>query len=374
MKNVCSLKLPDLCKSAFPAIFSSKSCRAKRLTWDVSGCVNAPMRGVGRYCAFVLLAACVARADSFVVRGGHLFKQQGAKQQAVASELEVSDVRASYDAATVLISGRRASADHWQIFQLNADGSALRQVTKCAGDCRHGAYLGDGTIAFAVRENNAAYIAVVKPDGSAFGRITFGPGHFDLEGVLPDGRILVSKDQRLFCMRPDGTGLEAMYCERGCKGETGRTDWQRAELTAQPRPRILWSTLTPETGVGHLISLDSRISSADFGGTLKNAAHAVRVRTIDGNGSESVLGTAPVERDGSFFVAVPADAPVRFELLDESGKVLRAEKSWIWTRAGEERGCVGCHADRALAPQNHWPETLKRFDTPTPLMGGTHAK
>ena len=56
---------------------------------------------------------------------------------------------------------------------------------------------------------------------------------------------------------------------------------------------------------------------------------------------ESVLGEAPIEEDGSFYIAVPPDKPVRFEVLDAAGRVVRAQRSWIWARSGEEHGCVG---------------------------------
>ena len=56
---------------------------------------------------------------------------------------------------------------------------------------------------------------------------------------------------------------------------------------------------------------------------------------------ESLLGEAPMEEDGSFYIAVPPDKPVRFEVLDGAGHVVRAQRSWIWARSGEEHGCVG---------------------------------
>jgi hypothetical protein len=94
----------------------------------------------------------------------------------------------------------------------------------------------------------------------------------------------------------------------------------------------------------------------------------VRVLALDeGTQHETSLGEATVEPDGSFYIAVPPDQPVRFELLDGMGRVVRAQRSWIWSRSGEERGCVGCHEDRALAPENRWPLALRRFDTPTRL-------
>ena len=55
-----------------------------------------------------------------------------------------------------------------------------------------------------------------------------------------------------------------------------------------------------------------------------------------------------------------------------AGRVVRAQRSWIWSRSGEEHGCVGCHEDRALAPENRWPMALRRFDTPTRLDLATH--
>ena len=87
---------------------------------------------------------------------------------------------------------------------------------------------------------------------------------------------------------------------------------------------------------------------------------------------ESVLGEAPMEEDGSFYIAVPPDKPVRFEVLDAAGRVVRAQRSWIWARSGEEHGCVGCHEDRAVAPENRWPMALRRFDTPTRLDLAKH--
>jgi hypothetical protein len=74
-----------------------------------------------------------------------------------------------------------------------------------------------------------------------------------------------------------------------------------------------------------------------------------------------------VEKDGSFYVAVPANLPVRFQLLDAGGETIHEQRGWVWARPGEERGCAGCHESKALTPENRWPLALKRFDTPTPL-------
>jgi hypothetical protein len=71
------------------------------------------------------------------------------------------------------------------------------------------------------------------------------------------------------------------------------------------------------------------------------------------------LGTAPVHPDGSFFMEVPADTPIRFQLLDIDGRMLIHETEFLYVRAGETRGCVGCHENRKDATRNTHPLALK---------------
>ncbi|HOD81312.1 MAG: translocation protein TolB [Planctomycetes bacterium ADurb.Bin126] len=56
-----------------------------------------------------------------------------------------------------------------------------------------------------------------------------------------------------------------------------------------------------------------------------------------------VLGTFPVAADGSFFVEVPADRLVHFQVLDADKRVIGNQLTWIYVRPGETRSCVGCH-------------------------------
>ena len=137
-------------------------------------------------------------------------------------------------------------------------------------------------------------------------------------------------------------------------------------VAARPVPKKFWSNLIPNSPTGYFISLDAS-NSMD---KAERAAPVRRVRVIEQrNSGEAVLGEAVVEADGSFYVQVPANEAVRFVLLDEQGKVIREERSWIWTRPGEQRGCTGCHGDKALAPENRWPMVLRRQDPPTKLNG-----
>ncbi len=95
----------------------------------------------------------------------------------------------------------------------------------------------------------------------------------------------------------------------------------------------------------------------------------VRLYTTAPDGGSKVLGTAPVESDGSFFVQVPGDRPLKFELLDKQSRSLHKQRGWMWARAGEQRVCVGCHAGPEHAPENAAPAILRKSTTPTDLSG-----
>ena len=81
-----------------------------------------------------------------------------------------------------------------------------------------------------------------------------------------------------------------------------------------------------------------------------------------------LLGEAPVESDGSFYVNVAGDVPFYIESLDGDGQVVQTMRSWIWVRAGDQRGCIGCHENKELAPENRATEALLKA-RPATLAG-----
>jgi hypothetical protein len=62
--------------------------------------------------------------------------------------------------------------------------------------------------------------------------------------------------------------------------------------------------------------------------------------------NKRILGTAPVQRDGSAYFSVPADTFVYFQLLDERGMMVQSMRSGTMVRPGETVSCVGCHDNR----------------------------
>jgi len=118
----------------------------------------------------------------------------------------------------------------------------------------------------------------------------------------------------------------------------------------------------------NLLCLNAYTSKYHF---TAGSIHAVRLYTREASGKTVLLGTAPVESDGSFFAQVPTERPLQIELIDDKGKTLKRESGFFWMRHGEQRACVGCHAGPETAPENAVPMTLLRSTTPSDMTGNT---
>ena len=71
-----------------------------------------------------------------------------------------------------------------------------------------------------------------------------------------------------------------------------------------------------------------------------------------------VLGTVPVDKDGSAYFVVPANTPIAVQPLDAEGKALQLMRSWFTAMPGETVSCVGCHEQANTAPPRRLPEAL----------------
>jgi hypothetical protein len=76
--------------------------------------------------------------------------------------------------------------------------------------------------------------------------------------------------------------------------------------------------------------------------------------------NKRILGTVPVESDGSVFFSVPADTFVYFQLLDERGMMIQSMRSGTIVRPGETAGCAGCHSGSRTTIPNYAPSVALR--------------
>ena len=72
--------------------------------------------------------------------------------------------------------------------------------------------------------------------------------------------------------------------------------------------------------------------------------HAGPPLTIASNdGIKRILGTVPIESDGSIAIEVPPNIAIHFQLLDDQYRAVHIMRSFTGVMPGEKRGCVGCH-------------------------------
>jgi len=250
-----------------------------------------------------------------------------------------------------------------EMFLVYADGSGVESYRCDHGAARwgghqlasgdvvftHGASLARFTSPLAHEERVAAphaeYAgAVVETDGGAW---------------LVSARAGKTERYALKLWKPDAHALAPVLAE------SGMNLVEPLLLTPRTRPHHHPSALHP-WDYANLLALDARLSRD---GALKGVPATVRMETQDMDGRVHIAGTAPVEQDGSFFVKVPGDKPVRFAVLDAKGAVLRQERGWFWARGGEQRICVGCHTGPERTSENRVPAVLLRTTTPVDLTG-----
>jgi hypothetical protein len=76
----------------------------------------------------------------------------------------------------------------------------------------------------------------------------------------------------------------------------------------------------------------------------------------DESAARGVLGTVPVEEDGSAHFVAPAGVPFYFQALDEEGLAVQTMSSVTYLHPGEHLSCAGCHE-----PLRHSPPLPERL-------------
>ncbi|MGD0165416.1 MAG: hypothetical protein ABSB39_23455 [Candidatus Sulfotelmatobacter sp.] len=265
-----------------------------------------------------------------------------------------------------------------EIYTVYPDGSGVEAYRCDHGHARsNGIQTADGDILFTSRHGLGRFtsplaheVTVNVPEGDYDGGIAeIEPktGAFILSSRSASSRLdqaaATNKAEQPYVLKlwtPGTRTLTTVAAERG------ENLVEPVLVTPRPVANRFPTALHPWTTT-NLLALNSYISRD--GDTPSGTLEVVRVSTLDASGKVKVLGTAPVEKDGSFFVQAPGDSPLKFELLNAQGNVVRKENGWMWARSGEQRICVGCHAGPERAPDNAVPGVLLRTTTPVDLTG-----
>jgi len=84
--------------------------------------------------------------------------------------------------------------------------------------------------------------------------------------------------------------------------------------------------------------------------TTTHVANKPRLGYANAESARMMLGTVPVEADGSAYFRAPARKPLYFQAIDESDRAVQSMRSITYLQPGERRTCLGCHEPRGTAP------------------------
>ncbi len=87
-----------------------------------------------------------------------------------------------------------------------------------------------------------------------------------------------------------------------------------------------------------------------------------------GPNARMLLGTVPVESDGSAYFRAPARKPLYFQAVDASGRAVQSMRSLVYLQPGERRSCVGCHERPGTGPAPR--QSLAFTRPPSTLQAG----
>jgi hypothetical protein len=290
---------------------------------------------------------------------------------------------------------------HHALFTIGLDGCCEHRITFQPHEDLHASVLNDGRILVASQQiypetANIKYLAM-RPDGTKaelfyspeeaatvtkalendHGKILFAesgnlssvdfsrPLHS--RSVISQGAAAVvrsafpmTNDQVLVSVKKNGErsfGLAVMDLNDPGKEDFYYNDSEYHALEpviVKPRPvaKKLPTRVNLELESGYFVCMNSDQSIIDV-----EAGKTAKVQVL---GIDKLMGEAEVAEDGSFYLEMKADEPVRFQTLSATGEILRGPSSWMWVRPNERRGCVGCHENQEIAPENVVPKAMEK--------------
>jgi hypothetical protein len=90
-------------------------------------------------------------------------------------------------------------------------------------------------------------------------------------------------------------------------------------------------------------------------------ANRPRIGYANAEPARMLLGTVPVESDGSAYFRAPAGKPLYFQAVDAEGRAVQTMRSVTYLQPGEQRGCVGCHEPPNVAAPTRPLQAMQRL-------------
>ena len=242
------------------------------------------------------------------------------------------------------------------------------------------------------QREHAGQITVVTPsagpDAQSFARPVSRESNYRDPYPLSEDRFLVAQGTRLLLMSGTGETTE-IYRLPVELAQAGVQCHEPRPLQPRPREPVIQPRVNLQQTTGHLILTDvyfgRRMEGVQRGEikkllileTLPEPIHySGGMEPISAGGTfflERILGTVPVEPDGSAYMEVPALRSLFFVALDEDNNSVKRMQSFLSVMPGETTSCVGCHEPRTSTPLNAVRNPLQALSRPpgkiTPIPG-----
>lgn len=203
------------------------------------------------------------------------------------------------------------------------------------------------------------------PDADQGARMIHSGHGFRDPWAFAENCVVAARGNQLVLLDGKG-GLEVMFTLDEAESRAGRWCHEPRPIAPRPREAVVTDRTNPQSPTGVMTVMDTRIGRNMEGvgeGEItqllvleslpKPINYTGGMEPLSYGGTftlERVLGTVPVEADGSAHFEVPANRSIFFVALDARGRSVKRMQSFTGVQPGESLGCIGCHENRASAP------------------------
>lgn len=136
-----------------------------------------------------------------------------------------------------------------------------------------------------------------------------------------------------------------------------RVEWPSAAEKEHPKPGVFYSNnvyqgappeLAGKARFLRVLSIDAKTYT--YWNKRPYISTGPVISAVQSEGVKRLLGTVPIEEDGSVIFEAPSGMALHFQLLDENQRALHTMRSFAGLMPGERRGCLGCHESHSRTP------------------------
>lgn len=221
------------------------------------------------------------------------------------------------------------------------------------------------------QREHAGVVTVVDPkagpDALASARAISRGNHYSDPWAFSEDCFMAAAGPTLVVM--DGHGTEQkLFTLPEADVRAGMHLHEPRPIVAHPRERIVPDRSNPKQATGRLVLsniYEGRNMAGVARGDIKNLLvleslpmpihFTGGMEPISYGGTftlERIVGTVPVEPDGSAFMELPALRSFFFVALDKDNLSIKRMQSFLTVQPGETTSCVGCHEQRTKTPRN----------------------